>query len=295
MFYLKTIKNNKSRHFTVMPKLSIFSSIVLVMITSHVHASTFDWSTVNNQVQVGSNSFSLIVDGITAKVEAYTTEYNANNQSYSIIGSFPVNIGAGFNGTYTQGAEGLSFRAESSGSLTLVGREGCANGGCGFDNQPYLQDNSSVQGDGTLIPKSNFALISFSQPVSLSSLQMDRVSNYDRDFWVATSQTAPDLSLDFITAFAAYSATSHLVTSGNPLTTDFGNSHNNFQYMIVGAPLDSNLGNFNVYGIQDGGSDSFNFHQFTVQAAVPLPSAWLLWVSALSFIGVLNKKRAITS
>ena len=285
----------KYNSYSVWLKLSIFTTAVLGIITSQVQASTFDWSTANNQVVAGSNAFSLTVDGITATVEAYTTEYNASNQTYSIIGRFPVNIGAGFNGTYTQGAEGLSLRAESSGSINLSGREGCANGGCGFDNQPYLQDNPNVPGDGTLVPKSNFAFISFNQPVSLSSIQMDRVSNYDRDFWVATSQTAPDLSLDFITAFAAYNATSHLVTSGNPLTTDFGNSHDSFQYMMVGAPLDSNLGNFNVYGNQDGGSDSFNFHQFTVQTAVPLPSAWLLYVSALSCLGFINKKRAINS
>jgi hypothetical protein len=284
MLIIKIRSHNRRVNFVIV------TLIAFGIYISQAQASIFDWSTANNQVVAGNNDFSLTVDGITARAEAYTTEWNASNSTYSIIGRFPVTIGVGFNGTYSRGAEGLTLRAESFGSVNLSGREGCANGGCGIDNRPYLQDNPNVPGDGRLVSKSNFAVISFSQPVTLSSIQMDAVSNYDSDFWVATSTNAPNLNSDFITALVAYNITNHNLPQGTHIANDFGNAHSSFSHMVVGAPLDLSLGNFPAFGNQDNQLDSFNFHQLTVHP-VPLPATWLFMLSAVGCFGFLFRQR----
>lgn len=271
----------KISKFNLLSNIALFFALGL---TINAQASMFDWTDGNVNVVRDASSFSLNVNGISATAQAYVVEWNGS--SYDIFGAFPT--GTAFTTANADGflrnAEGLMLEEGSIGGITLSGRETCPGGGCGFDNGFY--------NIGQNVEKFNFALITFDQIVDLETVINSRQSNFDHDFWLASSNSAPDLSLDFVSAFSGFATSVH-----NPLpafqgATGLSNSHNNLQYLAIGAPLSTDIGVFPELGNPDAQRDTFAITSFTVQPAViPIPAASILFGSAVfALFGFIKRK-----
>ena len=253
------------------------------------NATTFDWTTSNPNVVRGGSSFSLTVDGITATAEAYVAEWNGS--SYDIFGAFPTNTSfttANADG-FLRGGEGLMLEEGQSpvtGIIDLGGEEACAGGGCTFDNGSYKSPNNGIL-------KFNFALISFDQSVDLETSMNLRTSNFDHDFWLASSSSAPDLGQDFITAFTGFTTTVHDPLASFQGATNLSGTHQNLQYLAIGAPLHALAGDFPGFNNPNSFGDAFSITSQTVQlATVPIPAAvWLFGSGLLGLVGVARCKK----
>jgi hypothetical protein len=110
------------------------------------------------------------------------------------------------------------------------------------------------------VPASEFVVFSFSQPVDVSTVVVDDVSNFNRDIWAAAGNTAPDFSGGFFSAFAPFT-----VVNSYDDATDGPFSHvlnlNDLSYLIVGATLPDAVG---PVGPFDAGGSQFYITGFDV-------------------------------
>lgn len=252
------------------------------------NAAIFDWTDANTNVVRGDSSFSLTVDGITATAQAYVAEWDGSE--YDIFGAFPTKGGfttANADG-FLQGGEGLMLEEGPFLGIDLSGKEACGSGGgCAFDNGRYMSPNSDVL-------KFNFALVTFDQAVDLETSINLRATNIDHDFWLATSNTAPNLGLDFMTAFTGFTTTVHDPLASFQGATDLSGIHQNLQYLAIGAPLHALAGSFPGFDNPDTFGDAFSITSQTVQlATVPIPAAvWLFGSGLLGLVGISRRKKA---
>ncbi len=255
------------------------------------NAATFDWTTANTNVVRGASSFSLTVDGITATARAYVAEWDGSE--YDIFGVFPTNTSfTTFNADgFLRGAEGLMLEEGQSpvtGIVGLGGEEACPGGGCAFDNGSYTSPNNDIL-------KFNFALVTFDQAVDLETSMNLRQSNIDHDFWLASSDTAPNLGLDFMSAFAGFTTTVHDPLAGFQGATGLSGTHQNLQYLAIGAPLHAVAGSFPGFDQPDTFvNDTFAITSQTVQlTTVPIPAAvWLFGSGLLGLVGISRRKNS---
>jgi len=259
-----------------------FFLLLTVGYSHSVQALTFDFTTNNNSVVRNPSSFSLTVNGITATAQAFVGEWTGTH--YSIFGPFPTGTGfttANADG-FLRGGEGFQLEEGPIGGIPLSGTEGCSGGGCAFDNGPYNSGDTSVK-------KFNFALISFSQPVTLKTSINLTASNYDHDFWLASNDTAPDLNQDFISAFSGFTKTVHDPLASFQGATGLEGVHQNLRFLAIGAPLDPTLGSFP--GFENPSSlqltDAFSITSLDVDVApgpapIPEPSTMVLFGSGLA-------------
>ena len=260
---------------------------VLPFLVNTANATTFDWTTSNTNVVRGTSSFSLTVDGITATVQAYVAEWDGSE--YDIFGAFPTNTSfttANADG-FLRGGEGLLLEEGPFPGIALGGKEVCSGGGCAFDNGRYFNDDEDIL-------KFNFALITFDQAVDLETSMNLRQSNFDHDFWLASSGTAPNLGLDFMSAFTGFTTTVHNPLAGFQGATGLSGTHQNLQYLAIGAPLHASAGSFPGFDNPDNFGDTFAITSFTVQTAmVPIPAAvWFFGSGLLGLVGMTRRKKA---
>ena len=126
----------------------------------------------------------------------------------------------------------------------------------------------------------------------MDSIVNSGISNFDNDFWLASSNSAPDLSLDIVTAFSGFATTIHNPASATHGATGLSSTHNNLQYLAIGAPLSTGINVFPELENPDAFRDTFAITSFTVHPAViPIPAASILFGSAVfSLFGFIKKK-----
>ena len=268
--------------------LGIVSACSLSFSITATNAATFDWTDTNSNVVRGTSSFSLTVDGINATVQAYVAEWDGSE--YDIFGAFPTNTTfTTFNADgFLRGGEGLLLEEGPSAGIALSGEEACAGGGCGFDNGSYTSPNQDIL-------KFNFALITFDQAVDLQTSMNFRQSNFDHDFWLASSSSAPDLSLNFTSAFSGFTTTMHDPLASFQGATNLSGTHQNLQYLAIGAPLHALAGSFPGFDQPDNAAnDTFAITSQTVQlTTVPVPAAvWLFGSGLIGLVGFAKRKKA---
>jgi hypothetical protein len=159
------------------------------------------------------------VDGVEIAARGFAAEFDGSNSR--VLGPFPTTNGArGLQifGTRTSGIgnSGLGMHAQATPDIDATGGAFCcALFRPGLDNFGYLSDNPDIPGDP--LPRLEFALFSFDQPVTFGGVRVDDVSNFDRDVFIAMGSGAPDFTGSFFDAFLGYD----LIISHDDLSDGF--------------------------------------------------------------------------
>jgi hypothetical protein len=232
------------------------SLICSVAFTAPVHAVIADWSPTNSNIITGPTTVSEAVDGVTITSQAFTTEIDGT--SSIIFGPFPTNTGFArlqVFGTNTSGVRnpGLGLNSQPLNGINVTGTDfGAGNFLPGFDDAQF--DIASVPGPAR--PSFEFALFSFSAPVSVNAVTVDDASNFGRSIWVASGTTLPDLSKDFVSAFQGFAFSNLFDDATDGPFTHHLTGATDINYLAVGAlpsapfgPLASRGGHFYITGL----------------------------------------------
>jgi hypothetical protein len=240
--------------------MALFGTVVCliysVALTTPVHAVIADWSPANSNIITGPTTVSEAVDGVTITSQAFTTEIDGT--SSFIFGPFPTSTGFArlqVFGTNTSGVRnpGLGLNSQPLNGINVTGTDfGGGNFLPGFDDAQF--DVASVPGPAR--PSFEFALFSFSAPVSVNAVTVDDASNFGRSIWVASGTTLPDLSKDFLSAFQGFAFSNLFDDATDGPFTHHLTGATDINYLAVGAlpstpfgPLASRGGQFYITGL----------------------------------------------
>jgi hypothetical protein len=154
-------------------------------------AATVTWSPATTGILIEPKAVRQTTSGITVRARAYTVEYTSS--SIKVYGPYPTGSGAGGLKIFgvdvrRLGSEQLGLISQPLSGIVVAGSDFGAGGvSPGFDSFDYRVGNKSVK-------KMDVATFEFSTAVTVVSLKVARISNFDRDVWVAGCSSAPDLT-----------------------------------------------------------------------------------------------------
>jgi hypothetical protein len=249
---------------------NVFVSLLLLGVFNPAFAEEFDFLT--QTLTVGPRFISIETSGVTATVAAYHVEFDGGTST--IFGPFTTGDiqGRQVFGTNTSGIgnPGLGLTTvEDLGQtdpdvFSAVIQPGFDN----FGDSPYVPPD--------VFPSVQFALFRFDSPVDVVQVIVDDVSNYDRDIWAAGGNSAPDLSLDLVSAFGDFTVVnSSDDASDGPFIHTFSTLQN-ITFLAVGTALPSTVGDLGPFaqGQPSGGSqfyiNALNFVKLE-KPKIPIP------------------------
>jgi hypothetical protein len=227
---------------------NVFVSLLLLGVFNPAFAEEFDFLT--QTLTVGPRFISIETSGVTATVAAYHVEFDGGTST--IFGPFTTGDiqGRQVFGTNTSGIGNPGL------GLTTV------------EDSPYVPPD--------VFPSVQFALFRFDSPVDVVQVIVDDVSNYDRDIWAAGGNSAPDLSLDLVSAFGDFTVVnSSDDASDGPFIHTFSTLQN-ITFLAVGTALPSTVGDLGPFaqGQPSGGSqfyiNALNFVKLE-KPKIPIP------------------------
>ncbi len=232
-------------------------------------------------------SLSFIADGVRVTAEGYHVEYDPADSSTTIYGPFSTTT-AGSNANWTRPYFGRTLRTATGEVATGLGLVSTQNLGQTDDDRPAggLRpgiDSMTVPG---ALPSFQFTLFRFDAPVDVSQVILDAVSNYKTSVWVAGGNTAPNLDLDFLSAFSAFSFANSPTLAGpiHSFTPFEG-----INYLAIGASPGQDIGNLGP--IEALGRAQFYIDGINV-SAVPVPAAvWLFGSGLLGLAGIARRNK----
>lgn len=248
-----------------------------------VNAIVVDLRTVN--MTLASDFLSFDVAGTTATVSGHHVEYDATHDTATVYGPFSTNtvesspsfLWPGFGRTTELGFSGATsivtgLGLQASEALGQTDRD-LPSGGI----QPSLDNVPDSIGG---LPSIQFALFTFASPVNVSQVIVDDAVNFGRAIWAAGGTTAPDLSLDFRTAFAGYGFRNSPDDAADGFFTHSFTPLQGIRYLAIGSPSDA--GTVGDLGQVAGGASAIGFYIEGLNIApVPLPAAGWLFVTGL--------------
>lgn len=262
--------------------ISAICGIFFSIFTLSSHAVVIDLKTV--PLTIGTNSVSFDSNGIAATVSGYHVEYDSSDSSTTIYGPFSTTdsgLSAGWDAPYF--GRSLNKVTNVQFGLGLIESEDL-----GQTDTALTQgfDNTS---NNTVLPGFEFALFSFSAPVTVSEVIVDDVSNFDRDIWVAGGDIAPDLSKDFLTAISGYT-----VINSSDDSTDGTFIHSftplvGISYLLIGTPPNEDIGNLGPVNSTNKSVKLYIDALNVSQVPVP-PAVWLFGSGLIGLIGVARRK-----
>ncbi|MBW2338261.1 MAG: hypothetical protein JRF47_16165 [Deltaproteobacteria bacterium] len=242
--------------------LTLFTGTLVIAFTFSAEAVTFDF--LNGTVTEFPNAISMTNGAVTATATAYQVEFSES--SSTIYGPFTTGDGDIFEEqVFGKCVRGFCDTGLGLGSWQNLGQtdtdRGTSISAPGFDN-------TSMPSSSNPLPSVQFALFRFSTPVDLSQVIVDGVSSFKRGIWVAAGNSAPDLSTDFLSAFAGYTVlNSPNAPIGNPRIHLF-DTVLNVTYIAIGTPTPESVGDIGPF--LTGDRTQFYFNELNV---TPVPSA----------------------
>lgn len=263
--------------------LMLLSNLIIANASGAVVDYTTASLTINpNNIQATSS------DGVLVTAYGYHAEF-ASASSAVVYGPFPTSdnpSGLQYFGTYTGSSSfsnpGLGLLVDTPGPINPAGDD--TYGGLyqpGFDNSGAVSAPPSIQ----------FALFTFSEPVDISQVIVDDVSNFGRSIWVAGGIGAPDLSTDLLTLLTTLGVQTSLDDA-----TDGVFAHNislaAIDYLLVGTPpRDSDYGPLAATGTEQFYINGLDL----VPTAVPTPPAvWLLISGLVGLTSTYRRKNTLS-
>lgn len=245
-------------------------------------AVEFSWTPGNPAIVVNADSLALTVDGITATVQAFTAEINVTGNDAGVLGPWPTQVGS-FNPGF-----GIDVRGLGSEQLGLLAAPlpGIPANGSDFFSGGAAPGFASFYSSPASAPSAfHFARFSFDQPVNISGVRVDDVSNFERDIWMATGTTVPDFTSGFLAALAGFDIVNSPDDLGDgPFTHSLGAT--GISELFVGAPPDIDLGPLTA------GSSQFYIDSFDA-TVVPVPAAvWLFGSALIGLFTIMRGKKA---
>ena len=234
-------------------------------------------------------SWSFMADGVGVTAEGYHVEYDPADGSTTIYGPFSTAI-AGSNVNWTRPYFGRTLRTATGEVATGLGLVSTQNLGQTDDDKPAggLQPGIDSMTVGGALPSFQFALFRFDAPVDVSQVILDAVSNYKTSVWVAGGNSAPNLDLDFLSAFSAFSFVNSPSLAGpvHSFTPFEGIS-----YLAIGASPGQDIGNLGP--IEALGKAQFYIDGIKV-SAVPVPAAvWLFGSGLIGLVGIARRNKSM--
>lgn len=233
--------------------IGILASVMSMTAPGTASALLLDF--LSQPLTVGANSISITTDGVTATVQGYHVEFS--NGTSTIYGPFTTGTVNGHQvfGTNTSGVgnPGLGLlTAENQGQSDPDAFPGVIQPG--FDN---LADSPFVPPD--VLPSIQFALFSFSDPLDVSQVIVDDVSNFDRDIWVAGGSSAPNLSLDLLNAFSGFTIINSADDASDGVFVHAFAPLSDITFLAVGTALPQTVGDLGPFaaGQPTGGSQFY--------------------------------------
>jgi hypothetical protein len=220
-------------------------------------AVTVTWSPATTGIMIESKAVRQTKSGITVRARAYTVEYTS--RSIKVHGPYRTGSGAGGLKVFgvdvrKLGTEQLGLISQPLSGIAVAGSDFGAGGvSPGFDSFDYRVGDKSVK-------KMDVATFEFSKAVTVVSLRVARVSNSDRDVWVAGCSSAPDLTKSLSAALASCTVKNKNDSGGGGAFTHKVEIAG-VRYLLVGARPQTSLGKITP-GVPGRGQffiDSINF------------------------------------
>ncbi len=234
-------------------------------------------------------SWSFMADGIGVTAEGYHVEYDPADGSTTIYGPFSTAI-AGSNANWTRPYFGRTLATQTGEVATGLGLTSQqALGQTDHDDpaggiQPGF-DSAPARGS---LPSFQFALFRFDAPVDVSQVILDAVSNYKTSVWVAGGNTAPNLNMDFLSAFSTFSFVNSPTLAG---PTHSFTPFEGISYLAIGASPGQDIGNLGP--IEALGKAQFYIDGINV-SAVPVPAAvWLFGSGLIGLVGIARHNKSV--
>ena len=273
-----------------MKKSRLMSSVsagLLTLVASTSNAAIVDLVTVPMTAETDGYTLSFVADGVSVSARGYHVTHDSPYSSSTISGPYSTSVATPNTSpiNYYFGRRESSSTGETVSGLqlkTTVGDYPSTTGDqSGFDNM-------GADGEG---PSFQFALFSFDQAVNVSQVFLDAVTNYNTSIWVAGGNIAPNLNLDFASAFSGYSFINSRDDADNGPIHTF-DPLEGVTYLAIGAAPKINVGNF--IGDVEGINTNAHFYISGLNVtAVPVPAAvWLFGSGLLGLIGVARRKKA---
>ena len=240
--------------------------LVIATALSGEAASEFDF--LSGPLTLSPSAISMDNGRLTVTAKAYHVEFSEN--SSTIFGPFTTGTGIINNQVFGTCVRGFCDTGLGLGSWQTLGQTDTDRGGGliapGFDNGSQ----------GGSLPSLQFALFSFNKPVNLSQVIVDDVSNYGRSIWVAVGDSAPDLSSDFLSAFAGFTVVnSHDDFSDGIFVHSFKMLRNG-TYIAVGTPPPASVGNIGPFLYRGPGITQFYINGLLLTSPVSVSGTMLL-------------------
>lgn len=272
--------------------LSIFASL---FITTTANAVVVDLQTV--PMTISPNSLTFNAGGVTVTAGGYHVEYDSSAGATTIYGPFTtatVNSTPSFLYPGFGRIEQIGFPGQPNTVISGLALQ--ANEDLGQTDRDATTGAFQVGLDNRLgtgsLPSIQFALFSFSAPVNISQVIVDDNSNFGRAIWAAGGSAAPDLTQDFLSAFAGYSFRNSPDDAADGFFTHSFTPLQGISYLAVGTPPDpvliGDLGPLVSYPTNAT-------HGFFIEGLnltqVPVPAAvWLFGSGLLGLIGIARRK-----
>jgi hypothetical protein len=252
---------------------------------------------------------SFEVEGIGVTATGHHAEHDSSTDTTTIYGPFPT----------APAVETASFSYPGFGRVTAFFPAGTiasglvlqADADLGQTNSDQFQggfhygiDNilcgssTSLPGrciDPQPLPSTQFVLLEFSAAVDVSTVTVESINNFNGDTWVAGCETAPDLSLDLLEAFADCSFRNSTDDGSSPFTHTLSPLEG-IRYLAVGAaPNVNQVGDLGPISGVDA-NVQFSLEGLNVStSASPVPalssSALLVCSGLLAILGVRHARR----
>ncbi len=248
-------------------------------------AIVVDLKTVSMTADLTSLSF--VADGVGVTTEGYHVEHDPTDGSTTIYG--PFSTATAINSVnWTRPYFGRTIATQTGEIATGLGLLSRQNLGQTDDDtlSASLQPGIDSMTKNGALPSFQFALFRFETPVDVSQVILDAVSNAKTSVWVAGGNSAPNLDLDFLSAFSAFSFVNSPSLAGpvHSFTPFEG-----IRYLAIGASPDQDIGNLGP--IEALGAAQFYIDGINV-SAVPLPaSVWLFGSSLLALAGFARRTK----
>jgi hypothetical protein len=251
-------------------------------------AGTANWSAGNPALVTAPSSISQTVDGVVVTARGYVAEFNATTST--IIGPFPTlfhgsrqvfgpstTAGSSGLGLYVVDVPGLSPTGFDYGGSTVL--PGFDSGICVVHPCSYLSDNPDIPGPPR--PKMDFAIFTFSAPVSIVSFDTDEANTW----WAAGWSSAVDLGAGIEGALA----TAQVVQSKGSDIDPFLHRLDGFDSITTLAiGYQPPVSGFGLPELNRAGG--FFINDITM-AAVPEPSAPMLLLGGIGMLALLRRRR----